>query len=138
MKKLIGLPLIALLAAGCASSPLGLGVGSGISSGRLYAAAESKVLSTDIAAAPDCKDRKIVNTEVITAPKVSATPYDQAYTHSLPDSSKGTVSPSANLRPVETTYSEFTERWTVSRCGQRVPYKVTFRPGGEIQVAADQ
>ncbi len=138
MKKLIGFSLIALLAAGCASSPLGLGVGSGISSGRLYAAAESKVIAADSAAAPDCKDRKIVNTEVLTAPKVSATPYDQAYTHSLPDSSKATASPSANLRPVETTYSEFTERWTVNRCGQRVAYKVTFRPGGEIQVAADQ
>lgn len=138
MKKLIGFSLLALLAAGCASSPLGLGVGSGISSGRLYAAAESKVLGADIAAAPDCKERKVVNTEVLTAPKVSATPYDQAYTHSLPDSSKATTSPSAGLRPVETTYSEFTERWTVSRCGQRVSYKVTFSPGGEIQVAADQ
>ncbi len=138
MKKLIGFSLIALLAAGCASSPLGLGVGTGIATGRLYAAAESKVLGADIAAAPDCKDRKIVNTEVLTRPQVSATPYDQAYTHSLPDSSKATTSPSASLRPVETTYSEFTERWTVGRCGQRVAYKVTFRPGGEIQVAVDQ
>lgn len=138
MKKFIGFPLVLLLAAGCAYSPLGLGVGSGISSGRLYTAAESKVLGADAAAAPDCKDRKIVNTEVVTAPKVSATPYDQAYTHSLPDSSKATTSPSAGLRPLETTYSEFTERWTVSRCGQRVSYKVTFRPGGEIQVAVDQ
>jgi len=138
MKKLIGFSLIALLAAGCASSPLGLGVGTGIATGRLYAAAESKVLKADIAASPDCKDRKVVNTEVLTRPQVSATPYDQAYTHSLPDSSKATTSPSASLRPVETTYSEFTERWTVSRCGQRVAYKVTFRPGGEILVAADQ
>ncbi len=138
MKKLLFLPLVALIAAGCASSPLGLGVGTGISTGRVYAAGQKAVLDADRAAAPDCKDRKVTNTEVVSAPKVSATPYDQVYTHNLPDSSKGTSSPGTPLRRSETTYSEYTERWTVSRCGQRAQYIVTFRPNGEIQVVADK
>ena len=138
MKKLLFLPLVALIAAGCASSPLGLGVGTGISTGRVYAAGQKAVLEADRTAAPDCKDRKVTNTEVVTAPKVTATPYDQAYTHSLPDSSKATSSPSIPLRRSETTYSEYTERWTVSRCGERAHYLVTFRPNGEVQVVADK
>lgn len=140
MKTLSIIPfaLITLLLTGCSSSRLGLGVGSGLSTGRLFAAGEAKVLEADRAAAPDCKDRQVTNTEVVTPPKVSATPYDQAYTHQLPDSSKATDSPTAALRRPETTYSEFVERWTVSRCGQRATYLVTFRPGGEITVTADK
>jgi hypothetical protein len=138
MKKLLFLPLVALIAAGCASSPLGLGVGTGISTGRVYAAGQKAVLEADRTAAPDCKDRKVTNTEVVTAPKVIATPYDQAYTHSLPDTSKATSSPSIPLRRSETTHSEYTERWTVSRCGERAHYLVTFRPNGEVQVVADK
>jgi hypothetical protein len=138
MKKLLFLPFVALIAAGCASSPLGLGVGSGISTGRVYAAGQKAVLDADRAAAPDCKDRKVTNTEVVSAPTVTATPYDQVYTHSLPDASKATSSPSVPLRRSETTHSEYTERWTVSRCGDRAKYLVTFRPNGEIQVVADK
>lgn len=138
MKKLLFLPLVALIAAGCASTPLGLGVGTGISTGRVYAAGQKAVLDADRAAAPDCKDRKVTNTEVVTAPTVSATPYDQVYTHNLPDSSKATSSPGVPLRRSETTHSEYTERWTVSRCGERAKYLVTFRPNGEIKVVADK
>jgi hypothetical protein len=138
MKKLLFLPLVALIAAGCASSPLGLGVGTGISTGRVYAAGQKAVLDADRTAAPDCQDRKVTNTEVVSAPTVTATPYDQAYTHSLPDSSKATSSPSVPLRRSETTHSEYTERWTVSRCGERAKYLVTFRPNGEIKVVADK
>lgn len=138
MKKLLVLPFVALFAAGCASSPLGLGVGTGISTGRVFAAGQKAVLEADRAAAPDCKDRKVTNTEVVSAPTVTATPYDQAYTHSLPDSSKGTSSTAMPLRRSETTYSEYTERWTVSRCGERAQYLVTFRPNGDVQVVADK
>lgn len=138
MKKLLFLPLVALIAAGCASSPLGLGVGTGISTGRVFAAGQKAVLEADRAAAPDCKDRKVTNTEVVSAPTVTATPYDQAYTHTLPDSSKGSSSTGMPLRRSEVTHSEYTERWTVSRCGERARYLVTFRPNGEVQVVADK
>lgn len=138
MKTLLFVPLVALIAAGCASSPLGLGVGTGISTGRVFAAGQKAVLEADRAAAPDCKDRKVTNTEVVSAPTVTATPYDQAYTHTLPDSSKGTSAPGMPVRRSEVTHSEYTERWTVSRCGERARYLVTFRPNGEVQVVADK
>lgn len=137
MRTLLLIPLVALLAAGCSSNPFGSGVGTSIASGPQYAAGEAKVLAADAAAAPDCKSRKVINTEVVTRPQVSATPFDQAYTHSLPDASKATTSPSARSAP-ETTHSEFVERWTISRCGERIHYRVTFRPNGDVLVAADQ
>ncbi len=136
MKNLLWIPLIALIAAGCSSNPFNRVVGTGIATGPQFAAGETQVLATDAAAAPDCKSRKVINTEVVTRPQVSATPFDQAYTHSLPDASKATTSPSARTIP-DSTHSEFVERWTVSRCGERVHYRVTFRPNGDVLVAAD-
>jgi hypothetical protein len=137
MNALLSIPLIALIAAGCSSNPFAMGRGTGIAIGRQYAAAESKVLATDAADAPECTTRKVVNTEVVTRPQVSVTPFDQAYTHALPDTSKATASPGV-MPPPETSHSEFVERWTVSRCGERFHYRVTFRPNGDVLVAADK
>ena len=142
-RQLLSLTLWAGLLAGCAENQLGLGAHHGIATGALYRSAEEKVLAADKAAAPDAASRKVVGTEVVTEPKVRATPYDTAYTHALPDANQvNSGAFPANRDVGGPTYSEFVERWTVLRGADRVNYKVTFRPGpndrGDIQVVPEK
>jgi hypothetical protein len=114
-----------------------LGKGQGLATGERFRAAEELVLKADADAAPGCNRRSVTYTEVVSDPRVAVTPYDQVYTHSLPDASRPTQSPGVFASGRQTTYSEFTERWTVDRCGGRVHYLVTFRPDGKIKVVPE-
>jgi len=137
------LSLALLVVAGCASHsnsgtrPAIIGRGNGLAAGALYRTGETKVLAADAAAAPSCTSRAVTTTEVVRQPAVVATPYDAAYTYALQDVSKG-VSGYPAARTVEVAYSEFVERWTVNRCGDRVQYLVTFRPDGTVLVAPEK
>lgn len=123
------------LLTGCGTTFLGRG--QGLATGERFRAAEALVLKADADAAPGCNRRSVTYTEVVSDPRVAVTPYDQVYTHSLPDASRPTQSPGVFASGRQTTYSEFTERWTVDRCGGRVHYLVTFRPSGEIKIVPE-
>ncbi len=130
-----------LLAAGCASSnnsskPSVVGRGNGLATGALYRTAETKVLSADAAAASNCQSRSVVDTEVVKRPAVVATPYNPGATYAMPDAYKS-VSGYPATQSVEVAYSEFVERWTLNRCGERVRYLVTFRPDGTVLVVPE-
>jgi hypothetical protein len=133
---------LAGLLAGCAEKSLVLGKGHGLATGCLYRSAETKVLAADAAAHPETSDREVLDTAVVTPPIVTATPYDTAYTHTLPDPNKGDSGSFPVRRDAEPVYSKFVERWTVRHGADRSRYLVTFQPGphndAKIDVAADQ
>ncbi len=133
---------LAGLMAGCADRSSVFGTGHGIATGSLYRSAEAKVLEADAAAHPEAKDREVIATEVATPPLVSASPYDTAYSHALPDANRGDAGSFPARRDTETIHSKFVERWTVRRGNERSKYLVTFQPGprnaAQIQVAAEQ
>jgi len=139
--RMLGAVLVicVLFGSGCASSRdrLGSGVGMGLSSGALYRQAEVEVLEYDAHLAPECEDRRVVNTEVLEEPQIRVTPRDSVHnSYAWPHS--GEYSGVPPVHRGNARYSRFTERWVVRRCGERVIYKVTFTPvahGSEIEVA---
>ena len=128
-----------LLLAGCSSSPLGLGVGTGLSTGTLYRRAEAQVLAADREAAPDCEHRHVIQTEVVEGPRRGETAYDAMYTHGLSGNDPMAAPSPSGTRILE--QSRIVERWSVDRCGKFVRYRVTFQPGKakerEIEVVAE-
>lgn len=128
MKRTLGGLAAGLWLAGCASwSPLGLGVGTGLSSGVLYRRAEARVLAADQAAAPDCAERRVLRTEVVEGPRAGETAYDALYTHGLPGNDPRVAPAPSAARTLE--QARLVERWVVDRCGRGVRYRVTFAPG---------
>jgi hypothetical protein len=137
-KTLLLLTLLTGLLAGCAGSTSTTGRGHGLSAGALYRKAESMVLAADTAAVPGASQRVIEDTEVITPPTVVATPSDTPAPPTVNQANQSSVSPFAGSQITNrSTYSEFVERWTVRRGSDLARYRVTFRPGGDIQVAPE-
>lgn len=117
-----------LLVAGCASwSPLGLGVGTGLSSGELFRRAQARVLAADQAAAPDCTERRVLRTEVVEGSRAGETAYDALYLHGLPGNDPRVMPAPSAARTLE--QARWVERWVVDRCGRGMRYRVTFAPG---------
>jgi hypothetical protein len=110
--SLAGVALAAGLA-GCASSSHQTNT-----EGTLYMDARQAVLSADRSAAPECNDRHLTHTEIVTPPEMVATPF----------TSSGLATP-----PGERRFSRSVERWTIERCGKTVPYLVTFAPNDNGQ-----
>lgn len=126
--KRLGFALTAgLLVAGCSSTPLGLGVGTGLSTGALFRRAEAQVLAADQQAAPDCDHRHVLRTELVEGSRQGETAYDAMYTHGLPGNDPMTAPVPSGTRTLET--SRLVERWVVDRCGHFARYRVTFLPG---------
>lgn len=96
------LVLLCVMASGCAGKP----PGQTVASGSLWADARKAVLTIDRALAPDCRDRRIVNTES--------------------NAVEGDVV--VDLRRDRVRGGEFAETWTVERCGKNVQYQMTFMP----------
>jgi hypothetical protein len=132
----LALALLAALAAGCATSQ------GTLSSGPAYVSARDAVLAADTAAAPDCATRRLARTETVEKPRVSVNAYDAAYTDSLPSAGQAPSYAFGSTPKSGRRYSQFVERWTVERCGQSVPYLVTFKPdeagGYDVAVAAEK
>ena len=122
--------------AGCETGSRVL-LGGSLAKGRLYQAAEEKVLALDKATSPECEARVIASVRVIDRPASAATDYDRMYSVGLPDVSRGLQTPATSPSPASTVSDRFTERWTVDRCGQRISYRVSFSPGDIIEVVPE-
>ncbi len=137
---ILGLALAGLLA-GCAGNSSTSGNGNGIATGSLYRTAEARVLEADAKAHPDATGREVIATQMVTPPTVTATPYDTAYTHTLPDANKGDSGSFPMRRDADAVYSKFVERWTVRHGADSSRYLVTFQPGprneAKVEVAAE-
>ena len=136
LQLLLAMSLVGLLA-GCAEHRDGLATGS------QYNSARDKVLAADKAAAPMATDRQIVETKMITGPRVEVKPMDFAMS-TRPTSAFQVYTDPFPTRPeiTTTTYSEYVERWTVRRGNETAYYRVVYRPGqdnmGEIEVFPDK
>lgn len=125
-----------LCLAGCEAGARVL-MGGSLARGRLYQAAEERVLAMDKAAAPECEARTIASVRLIDRPASAATDYDRMYSVGLPDVSRGLQTPASRPSSASTVSEGFTERWTVDRCGKRFSYRVSFSPGDIVEVVPE-
>ncbi len=122
--------------AGCEAGSRVL-LGGSLAKGRLYRAAEERVLALDKAAAPECEARMVASVRLVERPASAATDYDRMYSVGLPDVSRGLQTPATSASPASTVSDGFTERWTVDRCGKRFSYRVTFSAGDLFEVTPE-